>query len=211
MDWLVGKPLNTSAGQRPTWILAGLCVWVIAVSAGMSGLAAYSNQSGIAANAPVSVAVPSEAANHKYRLLMFAHPRCPCTAASLSELARLMSRCADKVEATVYFFRPEHMSDDWVVGALWNSAVTIPGVRAEIDSQGQAAAQFGSTTSGQVLLYDPTGRLCFQGGITQGRGHEGDNTGKLTIMSIVRGDHTSVDHSPVFGCTFRSPSPRCGQ
>lgn len=211
MHWLVNLQMKTPTGPRQAWILAGLCVWVTVVGAGMCGLAVYSSRSGIAANPPVSTTLPAGTINHKYRLLMFAHPRCPCTAASVSELARLMSRCTNEVEATVYFFRPEHESDSWVTGTLWNSAVAIPGVRAEIDPHGQAAVQFGSTTSGQVLLYDSTGQLRFQGGITQGRGHEGDNAGKLTIMSIVRGDRTSVDHSPVYGCAFGSPSLRCGR
>jgi hypothetical protein len=167
----------------------------------MVGLAGYSNHAGIrTTSAPAEVSTP----DGKCRLLMFAHPRCPCTKASISELARIMVNASDKVDATVYFFQPRTSQEHWTTGELWESAAAIPGVRVEADPGGAAAKQFGSTTSGDVLLYDASGRLQFQGGITASRGHEGDNLGKSTVMSILRGDRANVDHSPVFGCEIHS-------
>ncbi len=48
-------------------------------------------------------------------------------------------------------------------------------------------AELGSSTSGQVLLYDPSGRLAFSGGITAARGHVGDNAGSDAIVGLVMG------------------------
>src|SRR5204862_1754432 len=46
-------------------------------------------------------------------LVMFAHPRCPCTRASLNELALLMTHCQHRVEAHVVFFQPDSTAADW--------------------------------------------------------------------------------------------------
>lgn len=199
-------PPRCSQITHRAWLALGLCVWLVVVGSGMGLLAAYSSQAGASALPPEVVFPAATTSSGKHRLLMFAHPHCPCTAASLRELSRLMARCTSEVEATVYFARPENQPDSWVRGNLWNSAAAIPGVHAEIDPQGQIAAQFGAATSGDVLLYNATGQLLFQGGITQGRGHEGDSLGKLTVLSIVKGDPTNVDHCPVFGCALRSPA-----
>jgi hypothetical protein len=82
-------------------------------------------------------------------------------------------------------------------------------VQVRVDPDGAEADRFGSKTSGEVLLYDAYGGLRFQGGITPARGHEGDNLGKSTVASIVRGEPTDVGHSPVFGCVIR-PAPQRG-
>jgi hypothetical protein len=183
-------------------VLAGLLAWLAMVSMGLGWLADYSNQAGApATTAPAAIAPQAATSLHQFRLLMFAHPHCPCTAASLNELAKLMSGVASDVDAIVYFYRPAGASDDWALGRLWSSAAAIPGVHVLTDPNGDVAARFGSTTSGEVLLYDASGRLRFHGGITPGRGHEGDNLGESTVTSMITGNLTNVDHCPVFGCT----------
>jgi hypothetical protein len=195
--------LNATRSLRTAWPVAGLLAWICVVGTGMGLLTAYVNRAEDPDLAPSYVSELASPFSHKYRLLMFAHPHCPCTAASLAELARVMARCADKVDATVHFFRPDDEPDEWVIGNLWRTAKSIPGVNVRIDSQALASTRFRSTISGEVLLYDPSGRLCFHGGITPARGHEGDSLGKSTVISIVTGDHGEVDHAPVFGCVFR--------
>jgi len=119
------------------WI--GLCVWIVAVVVGWSVLTRYSNQASPRTTAP-DLVIPAEVSQSApYRLLMFVHPRCPCSVASLRELARVMSRCPREVDATIHFYRPETAGDDWVHGNLWDSAMAIPGVRAAIDPGGKTA------------------------------------------------------------------------
>jgi hypothetical protein len=70
----------------------------------------------------------------------------------------------------------------------------------KVDIDGIAAKRFGAATSGHVIVYDPSGSLVFEGGITAGRGHQGDNTGQIAIIDIVEGRIPTVNHMPVFGC-----------
>jgi hypothetical protein len=200
---------HTSKQAHRGWILAGLCTWLVVVASGMGLLASYANQAGASASTvPQQIASSSLADGRTHRLVMFVHPYCPCSNASMAELARLMSRCTEKIETTVYFYRPENQPDRWVEGALWSAAKRIPGVSVQTDSQGRIAAQFGATTSGHVILYGPLGDLRFHGGITARRGHEGDSTGKATVMSIVQGDNVNVGECPVFGCALRPTAAR---
>jgi hypothetical protein len=115
----------------------------------------------------------------KLTLVLFAHPHCPCTRASLHELDDLLAETQNRVSVTVVFTIPEGVPADWEQGDLWNSATSIPGLRVIRDQGGKEAHQFDVVGSGHVLLYAPSGKLLFSGGITASRGHEGDNVGPL--------------------------------
>lgn len=185
-------------------ILPGIGIWLLTVIAGMGILANYANFACPTGNAPTQVADFIASAPGQFQLLMFVHPRCPCTVASVNELARIMSRCSTTCEAVVYFIQPESVSNEWVHGAMWDAVEKIPGVRAVIDYKGVAAVRYGAKTSGDVLLYDPSGKLRFHGGITDARGHEGDNVGESAVISVVLRGSSNVDSGPVFGCSLQS-------
>jgi hypothetical protein len=51
--------------------------------------------------------------DHNYSLIMFAHPRCPCTRAGLEELARLLTRYPNMVTPWVVFFKPVGADSSW--------------------------------------------------------------------------------------------------
>lgn len=192
-----------SLDRRPTrWAWGGLCLWVLAVGGGWGGLTHYANRPGSSAAAPTSVA-QGESHSQPFHLMLFVHPRCPCSAASVRELSRIMAQCSKSLRATVYFYRPETQPDEWARSPLWKEAAAIPGVRPQVDVGGRAAREYGSLTSGDTLLYDPSGRLRFHGGITFARGHEGDSKGKLAVIAHVRGEATEMTESPVFGCLLR--------
>jgi len=137
---------------------------------------------------------------------MFAHPRCPCTRASINELAVLMAQCEGKLNAHVAFFQPDDAKSDWSQTDLWFSASRIPDVEVFADEEGSEARRFGAATSGQVLLYDSDGELLFQGGITSARGHAGDNVGRSSIVRLLGKtrrpirERSSSTEAPVFGC-----------
>src|SRR5882672_12720150 len=97
-------------------------------------------------------------------LVMFAHPQCPCTRASMEELNRLLAQSEGRVTARVVFLKPGKFSDDWTKTDLWRSAAAIPGVTVHEDLDGAQARLFGAETSGDVLLYDIHGQLLFKGG-----------------------------------------------
>lgn len=184
-----------------------IAVWAVVVTVGMLLLARYSLGPGKAADAravwPASSLVPRVAGQSS--LVMIAHPRCPCTRASLSELAILMAHSAGRVSAVVLFVRPPNTSAEWNDTDLIRTARAIPGVTVVVDSAGREASRFGAATSGQVFLYDAQGELRFSGGITAGRGHAGDNPGRTTLQAQIIDGQPGRSMTDVFGCGLFAP------
>lgn len=139
----------------------------------------------------------------KPTLLVFVHPQCPCSVATIAELERLAARTSGALEVMVVAYTPEA---SWERASLLGRASAIPGVRVVSDPAGAEARLFDATTSGQTLLFTPTGRVLFRGGITRARGHEGDNDGSRTIEALVTTNAPAgLLHSSVFGCAIASP------
>jgi hypothetical protein len=141
-------------------------------------------------------------ASDKPTLLLFAHPQCPCTRATFYELNSLLEETQNQVSVTVIFTIPDGVAPGWEQGELWKSATTTPGFRVVRDEGGREARRFGVTGSGHTLLYSPSGRLLFSGGITGSRGHEGENIGLTAVESFILHGHASVSRTPVFGCSL---------
>ena len=210
------RPTSTSrsaAANKSTLVLVigTSLTWLILVCAGLGWLLNYENT-------PGQVATPSSQWPSKSRLLpsaehatlvMLAHPHCPCTRASIGELAAIMAHSQGRLTAYVLFLKPEGSAVDWEKTDLWQSAARIPGVTALVDDKGYEAGRFQSLTSGQTLLYDRNGRLLFKGGITASRGHSGDNAGRSAIISIVNTGSSPQDTTPVFGCPLLDPQSAC--
>jgi hypothetical protein len=137
-------------------------------------------------------------------LVLFAHPQCPCTRATLEELNRLLAQCRGQVTAHVFFFKPDHAAADWTRTDLWRTASAMPGVMVHEDFNNTLAQKLGAETSGFVVLYDRQGRLLFKGGITGSRGHAGDNAGESTIVSLLAGQTATLKQTPVYGCSLLS-------
>jgi len=133
-------------------------------------------------------------------LIFFAHPKCPCTRASLRELARLMTDVDGKLQASVIFIKPKDESEEWTNTDLRRSAEAIPNVRIIIDEDERETTIFNAQTSSLTLLYDRAGNLRFNGGITAARGHEGDNAGRRAVFEIVAEEADKTIETLVFGC-----------
>ncbi|MBK7993174.1 MAG: hypothetical protein IPK14_07025 [Blastocatellia bacterium] len=142
----------------------------------------------------------------KYTLILFSHPKCPCTRATLEELARLMTQCQSRLKAYALFSKPKNSSLDWEQTDIWETAKLIPDLEVKIDLEGQTAEKFNASTSGQVVVYDPQGKLLFSGGITSARGHAGDNIGRSSIVALVNTGVLPQIITPVFGCTLCLPN-----
>jgi hypothetical protein len=181
-------------------LLLGAVVWGGVIAAVLFQLWRYDFTAGASGSAPPSWPEPPSAstAPGQARLVMLAHPRCPCTRASLAELARLMAQANGRLRADVYFIQPAGTPEAFVETDLWRTAAAIPGVRVWRDRDGGAAARFGAETSGQVVFYDATGQRRFQGGITAARGHEGDNPGRDAVLAAL--DGATPPDTAVFGC-----------
>jgi len=184
----------------------GAMLWLAAVLCGMGVLLVYDftpgrDGGGAPAHWVASSRIPRRA--DVPTPIMFAHPKCPCTRASIGELAMLMARCQGRVNAQVVFFRPEGSDEDWARGDLWRSAAAIPGVSVRLDENGREAGNFRATTSGDVVLYDASGNLLFAGGITDGRGYSGDNAGRDALVALLNHGQAANRVTPVFGCSLR--------
>jgi hypothetical protein len=142
-------------------------------------------------------------------LVMTAHPQCPCTRASVAELAQLMAHVQGKVQAYVLFYAPRDSGADWQNTDLRRTAAQIPGVTVLSDVDGAEAQRLGAETSGHTFLFDPNGQLLFNGGITASRGHSGDNAGESAIVSLIDNRTSARTKTFVFGCSLKTP-PREG-
>jgi hypothetical protein len=183
-------------------------VWLIAVVGGMAYTWRYKTIPGKAATAPERWPAATELQRPSDRptLVLLAHPRCPCSRASIAELARLQAVIGSRVRTIVLFLRPEGMKEGWERSDLWSRASEIPGVAIVADADGREARVFGTHTSGEVLYYDRFGILAYAGGITTARGHEGTSAGFRTIVSLVRGERVDRREAPVFGCSLDTKS-----
>lgn len=195
--------------KKQAIIAAAVAVWIPAVAFGVNVLWKYSTTPGQPAAPPLEwpARAPIRRIEGRSTLLMFAHPQCPCTAASLGELALILAHAGGRLDAQVFFYAPRNEPDTWTKSDLWRDASAIPGVRVFPDEDAAVARIFGAYTSGQTLLYDGGGRLLFKGGITGQRGHSGDNPGRSMITALLRGTspQTSLPMvTPVFGCSVRA-------
>src|SRR5438128_185850 len=114
----------------------------------MSTLWRYSSTPGQRATPPsdLPASAPVQPAGGRATLVMFAHPNCPCSRASIGELAILMAHAREKLDARVFFYRPIHEPSAWVRTDLWRSASSIPGVQVLEDPEGALARRFGAST-----------------------------------------------------------------
>jgi hypothetical protein len=203
---LAGDPVLSRPSPSKTVRAAALCLmvaaWAAAVVAGIWVLWRYANRpgpSGAAASAwPADTGLRRDPSHST--LIMFIHPRCPCSRASVEELDTLLARAKSRPSVKALFIRPAGMELGWERQALWSSAAAIPGVETSVDSEGVEARRFGVETSGHVLLFGPDGSLRYSGGITAARGHSGDNAGLTLILDRLRDAALPPATAPVFGC-----------
>ena len=162
----------------------------------------YENAAGPVGNVPQSW--PGQASIHRDAkrptLVMLAHPRCPCTRATMGELARIMAETQGKMDAYVLFFRPHEAPADWDDTDLRRSAAAIPGVQVVTDIDGRDAERFGGETSGHTVVYSRDGQLLFSGGITDARGHAGGNNGESAVLAVAENQIPGRRRTLVFGC-----------
>lgn len=144
--------------------------------------------------------LPEVEADPRHRLLVFLHPHCPCSRATLGELRTILDHSREPLSVEIWMIRPEGATADWNDSILVGESTSLPNVRVRWDERGEAARRYDARTSGEVLMFDPARRLRFRGGITASRGHPGWNRGTESIRGILRGDATPFSQTSVYGC-----------
>lgn len=193
-------------GKR--WV-AGVAVWAAIVVGGFSWMTAHAATPGTMNDAPGHWPATSPALDPALpTLVLFAHPECPCTRASLHELEWVLARTRGQVRPYVVFAKPPGAPPSWERSTLRAMAEAIPGVVVVDDSGDRLAHAFQAKTSGDVVVYRPTGELAFAGGITDGRGHEGANASRDALFDLLRGSTSMSERilSRVFGCPIEAPT-----
>lgn len=182
--------------------------WAALVGGGVWLLSAYANAPGPSTRAAVVWTAGGALSRDPLRptLVMFLHPLCPCSRASVEELNTLLARAPVKPAVKAVFIRPAGAADGWERQGLWRSAADIPGVETVADPEGAEARRFGIETSGHVLLYASDGTRLFSGGITSARGHSGDNAGLDGVLERLRDPSLPPATAPVYGCLLFSES-----
>lgn len=187
-------------------MLIGASLWVLAVLGASQWVWSYKTRPGDAGRIPSMWPEDARLARTygQPTLLIFIHPECLCSRATLHELGRLLTSIGGRVGVHALFLSPAERTPGWERGTNWDIATDLPGVKVLADEGGAIALRFGVRTSGHALLYDRDGVLRFSGGITPARAHEGSNTGREQIKALVLRGNAEAPTAPVFGCALET-------
>ncbi len=195
--WAAALPSKVRTGA----MIAVLAFSVFSTFVGAAALLRFSGTPGESGKTPERW--PAESAVRRpggqLELLVFVHPFCSCTSATVAELATLAAE-GPLPAIRFLFYRPEN--SNWTRNSLWAEAERLPGAGLQWDEGGREARRFGARTSGFVLLYSSTGRLLFSGGVTGSRGHQGGNYGIRQLSESIRSGKAASKSGFVFGCAL---------
>jgi len=190
-----------------------LAVWGLVVGSGVFFLEGYAARPGDSSSPPVRWPEESPIRRdvHASTLLIFLHPLCPCSRASVEELGNILNQCGHRVSTYALLCSATDFTEARGRSAIEQDLGAIPNARTWRDRGGTEARRFGAGTSGQVVLYDAQGRLSYSGGITAARGHRGDNYGRAAVIDRILGKAGDHSGSPVFGCPLSEPDMLGGE
>ncbi len=192
-----------NASRQRLLVCSAIFLWVAAISLGARELLHYSQTPGKLEVTPeMWPPAGGDRIADRPSLVLFLHPECPCSRATVRELTRVLTRTPRNLNLLVYFLQLD--DENWSAenSTLWRSVARIPGAKLARDSGGKLAKHFGAHTSGTVLLYDKEGRLRFRGGITGSRGQEGNNASAEALLASFREDKIQPVSTNVFGCSL---------
>lgn len=197
---------STRPRRRPmgSWLVCVLgAVWCALFAFGAAALSRHTWTPGSASRAPMIWPADSRIVRvaGARTLLFFAHPQCPCTRTSLAELGRIVARHPAGLETVVVIYHPVRQSADWSSEFRRRAERALPSAVLVDDMGLRETVRFGVGTSGETMLYSASGELKFQGGVTAGRGHAGENLSSASLSSILAGGE-GARHAPVFGCSL---------
>jgi hypothetical protein len=195
--------------RRSRVLQVAFAIWFGGVAIAIPTMAVFDSRPGAAGEAPPLWPATSRIARTPATstLILFLHPHCPCTRASLSGVEAIRARAKAPVSVFVLGVKPEGAPASWDAGPLLVAARRLEGVTVLTDDRGREAGLFGARTSGHVVLYGPDGRLRFSGGITGGRGQEGENEGRASLLTLLDSSGGAPGAAPVYGCSLTNDCP----
>ncbi len=189
--------------MRPFATRAVVAGWLACLAAGVGVLIEHGTTPGAAAAAPPELDANLAAHLHWQPgtplVVLFAHPQCPCLPSTLGALQEALADAPPQALRFVVF-TPGTPVAHWDAAAIDALRQDWPLATVLTDRDGVVAARFGAATSGQVLAYAADGRLRFAGGLTAGRGHQGQNPASRSFAAALHRQLGAVASSAVFGC-----------
>ncbi|MEO8380364.1 MAG: hypothetical protein ABI779_11930 [Acidobacteriota bacterium] len=201
-------PITVTADtRRPLSVWAFVLVWALSVAGGLMIFNAYQNRQGPRGAVPRSWPAESRILRSpdSATLLVFLHPNCPCSRASVHSLQRITGSLPPSSLPRIVFVIRKAVTNDWRAKSLLADASATPNATLLNDVNEEEIARFGTQVSGHALLYDHEGHLLFDGGLTAERGQEGDSVAADRLHALLGGTTTSATRTAVFGCALRQP------
>lgn len=189
-------------------VTVAVLIWICALLAGWHAMTTYAFLDDGANDERAVTAWPDQSVLPRDKatltLVLFLHPKCPCTSATLTELENIQARIARARAAAPHLVvvpvTPSQPSDDWRDAPVVRRAAKLPMAEVVVDRGGREARRFGVATSGTILAFAADGRRVFAGAITDGRGHEGTNPGSEALAALLTLGLTSDESFPTWGC-----------
>ena len=197
----------TRKNDRLSWPLgAALVAWIAAAVAGWYGISAYGFKGDPQATTDIVSQWPAESSiaqmTGRPTLMLFLHPKCPCSRATVAELERLpvLVPVDALPNVCVVAAAPRSSGDRWWSNQFLERVERLPNARLVRDAGGVETALFGARISGTVLLFDANGNRLYAGGVTMSRGHAGDNVGLQAVTDLLVNHDANVSPIPPLGC-----------
>jgi hypothetical protein len=200
------RPLEVVKKWPTPTVLIVVGGWLMLLSTGWWVVTAYGFKRDIQTTGGPIQSWPDESqllrVNGLHTMLVFLHPKCPCSQATVAELERLFgapSRHARTLHLIIVATIPQSAETTWAQTNLIERCMKLQHASLHVDRGGTEANRFRAQVSGTVMLFDSSGALRYAGGVTMSRGHEGDNAGRDALAQILSGEHCST-WIPAFGC-----------
>jgi hypothetical protein len=201
-----GSLLDTRLSTTRYRLLIGavFALWSLAVMAGIGSLMRFETTPGAFAEPPARWPAGATIARDdaKPTLLLFLHPRCTCSAATLTVLESVLARTNAAPTVHVFWLQPAGADANWRDTDIVRSVDGMPAI-LQHDDDGTESQRFGARTSGHTMLYGIDGTLRFAGGITGARARADDNAGRQRLVAALAGGPGQIA-ADVFGCPLRA-------
>jgi hypothetical protein len=189
-------------------LAAALIVWIAVAVAGWYGISAYGFKGDPQATTGIVRHWPADSTiarmTGRPTLVLFLHPKCPCSRATVAELERLPVLVPSDAlpDICVVAAAPRSTGDLWWSSPFLERAARLPNAHLVRDPGGVETELFGVRISGTVLLFDPAGNRLYAGGVTMSRGHAGDNVGLQAVTDLLVDHDADVSSIPPLGCAM---------
>ncbi len=186
---------------QKNWLVLCTVSWLLLLPAAICVQLRYDSLPGIAA---VPKTAWPAASKIKYStitntLVMVLHPRCPCSRASVQQVASMMNT-TNPPKCIFLFYTPSIFAKGWEKTDIWNQASEIPDSVLISDIDGRETKTSEHPHPDRPTFFDRQGFLRYSGGLTEGRGHQGECRNLEAAIKALNDSHKPTTFGAVYGC-----------